>query len=671
MLRAIFLFLFFSFLFSCGQGNYSSETPGQDINLKDLTEIAPQQTIQNPLNSINTLSFKDTPKYVEVIGKSVDVDVSLKDFSCIKKGDKNVCVYSFNFTGGKGGRIHFKDMNLPPKSYIVVFDDNFKEKYTEEDKGEFWSVNFQSETVYIAFVYPVKKKLNASPFKIDKVSYIWGNSIHTGDISPAFARPTECETIDVKCETNTLDNDVWRFAKSSAMIILSYKGYTYQCSGNLIQTKKDKNDPILITAKHCIPDKEALKDAVFWFDVYNSGCNTYDSYKNKHFTRGGKLLATYPNDIALVEILGSLDTDKYKYSWIEWNETDKLRCKNTELLGFSYPKENPLKLHEGFLTEKCWIKSGEKLEVSCGNYFSSNGFKVFWEKGSIDKGSSGAALLRKCVLDNDEEKWFVSGVLSAKNKGCFPPDGIFADFDFFIKHSEEGKKILTEGLPDDELEENDNPDEVFFGNPVFWRSCNYYSYFKNLVLKDNDDDWFKFYVGKGCRLTTYINFNEKYGKIVVNLYDKRKKLIKHLENPKKLEYEAYENGEIYMQVSLVGDTYQTYNITFKKKPFINPPVVKVETDLGEPYKTKYERRVQFYKTDKNQVKLHIDVYDDIYPVEKLRICINTRFFGCKNWEKVKPEVILPLKNDRERIYIRVKNPLGQLSKSIMIFIYKK
>ncbi|NPA54133.1 MAG: hypothetical protein GXO21_05630, partial [Aquificae bacterium] len=306
------------FFYSCGSEYISNENIdnnkeiSSEISLEELTYLSPVSTINNPLYSISPQSMKDLPNFAEIIGKSVKVNISLEDFKCFLKGNKNVCIYSFEFLEGKGGRIHFSEVNLPENSKLILFNNKYKEIYTKDERKSFWSINFDTPQVYIAFIYPSYMSFSKSPFKIDTVSYIWGENSVISDIAPAFARPTECEIIDVNCATQSLERGKWRYAKSTSMVIISDDSFTYQCSGNLISSKKDPNDPLFITARHCFKDNdELIENAVFWFDYYSQYCDSFYESNKKHYIVGGKVLTKSKNDIALIEIKGKLNTKKH------------------------------------------------------------------------------------------------------------------------------------------------------------------------------------------------------------------------------------------------------------------------------------------------------------------------------------------------------------------------
>ena len=675
----VYLFIF-SFFFSCNNSFQSSKenTSKEGIDPYKYVDLANLQEVENP---IYTVSLKSLPKNVDIIGKSVSVNVTLNDFSCIKEKEKNVCIYGFHF-GKNGGRIHFSTISLPEDSHLIIFDKNFVQDESESIDNDFWSINFPSDTVYIYFDYPSSENLSKSPFVIDKVMYLWDKPIrYSPEIETSYARKTECKIYDVKCFTDTLDNDFWQYAKSSTMIITSDDTYTYQCSGNLISSKKHPKDPILITSAHCFKNDDMLKDAVFWFDYMNSGCETYDSYKNKHYIIGGKLLDVSRNDIALVEIEGAFNPEKYKYSWIKWEEDTK--CSG-DVLGFSYPRENPLSFHEGYISDNsCYIdfnKETKEIYISCRNVKRNNGFKVNWNTGSIDIGSSGSALLRKCMLDNDQEEWVIVGVLSGKDRGCNPPTGIYSNFYNYFKESETGNDILINGLPEDYYEENDNSDTAYFDGYFSQNICDAYLPLLRLTIRDNDEDWFVFYLPKGCKLRVEADYVNKYGNIDIALYDKNKHLIKEAFPKKKkreevLSYKSYKDQILYLRAKLKDDIFQTYSLHLHKDIDVKPPVFFVTTDEDRNNRNIPDNPfiiTKRYYTNKSRFNVYIDVEDNFYSEDEIGLCIRKIFSVCfskyaKPFEK--KHTFIFNKEKRYRYYISVRNKLEPARYIYKLYIY--
>ena len=672
-----FILLFFSFLYSCNSDFQSSNenSSSEKINPYRYTGLANSQDIENP---IFTVSIKSLPRNIDIVGKAVPVNVSIDDFNCIDEKEKTVCIFRFNF-GNNGGRIHFSQVKLPKDSHLLVFDKDFIQDLSNPVDNDFWSINFSSNSVYVYFDY--SSNLLDFPFVVDKVMYIWNKPIrYSSEIETSYAQKTECEIYDVKCFTDTLDNDVWRFAKSSAMIITSDDTYTYQCSGNLISSKKHPNDPILITSAHCFKDEGMVKDAVFWFDYMNSRCNSYDSYKNRHYTIGGKLLDISRNDIALVEIKGKLNPEKYKYTWVNWEEEGK--C-GGNFLGFSYPRENPLSFHEGYLSDNsCYIdfnKESKSIYISCRKVKENNGFKINWSTGSIDLGSSGSALLRKCLMDNDE-KWILVGVLSGRDRGCNPPTGIYSDFFNYIKHSEEGNDILTNGLPEDYYEENDNMETAYIDGYFSQNRCDMYWPLIKMTIRDNDEDWFGFYLPKGCKLRIEADFINQYGNIDLFLYDANGNLIKQGKQKKEkreevLSYKSNEDQFLYLRAKLKDDLFQTYSIHIHKDIAVDPPEFIVTTDEDKKEKSFPENSfliIKRYYTNKDKFNVYVDIKDNFYSKDELGVCINRFFSFCypKYVQPYKEKYTLNLEKEKKyRFYISVRNKLLSSKYIYKLYIY--
>ncbi len=677
MRSVFFILLFISFLYSCNSDLPSSKenSSPEKINPYRYIKFANSQDIENP---ISTVSIKSLPRNIDVVGKAVPVNVSIDNFNCIDEKDKTVCIFRFNF-GDNGGRIHFSHVKLPKDSHLLVFDKDFVQDLSNPVDNDFWSINFSSNSVYVYFDY--SSRLLDFPFIIDKVMYLWDKPLRfSSEIETSYTQKTECEIYDIKCFTDNLDNGFWRFARSSVMIITSDDTYTYQCSGNLISSKKHPKDPIIITSAHCFPDNEMAKNTIFWFDYVNSDCNSYDSYKNRHFAVGGKILDIYKNDIALLEIEGKLNPEKYTYSWINWEKKGK--CKG-DFLGFSYPRENPLSLHVGYLVSRnCFINFSQRnkgIYISCRDEGKNNGFKINWNIGSVDLGSSGSALLGKCFVDNDE-KWIIVGVLSGKDRGCHPPNGIYSDFFDYIKNSKNGNDFLTNGLPEDYYEENDNMETAYLDSYFSQNRCKMYIPLKKLTIRDNDEDWFGFYLPKGCKLRIKADFINRYGNIDFYLYDAEGNLIKK-GKPKKekreeiLSFFSDKDQFLYLRAKLEDDLFQSYNLYLYKEVAVKPPLFVVTTDKDKENKEFPKNSfliTKRYYTNKDKLNIYVNIKDEFFSQDELGVCIRNVFGFChpKFAKPYREKFTLNLKKEKVyKFYISVRNKLRSSKYIYKIYVY--
>ncbi|NPA54584.1 MAG: hypothetical protein GXO21_07980, partial [Aquificae bacterium] len=391
-----------------------------------------------------------------------------------------------------------------------------------------------------------------------------------------------------------------------------------------------------------------------------------------HYIVGGKVLTKSKNDIALIEIKGKLNTKKHRYTWINWGY--KKECSRYNLLGFSYPKENFLRYQEGHYSRKCDIESGKKLKVRCGNNISGNGFEVIWRKGSVDRGSSGSALLSFCRLDNNEYRWIITGVLSARNRGCDPANGIYGDFFTFLKENKKARNILTQGLPDDAFEENDYLYQAFNTDEIFNNVCGEIKKLKNLALKDNDDDWFSMTLPKGCRLVLNLDYISRYGDIGLEILDDRKNILYKTKDENKnkqtFSFLARKKERIYIHLYLKDDTYQNYNLSLFKERYADAPKIDVNVKNLVP-KIRYGGIQKEYYTNKPKIELLISYKSDFYNSRDLKLCVGRFLNSCRVWEPLRNPYIWNLDNKEGKYirYVSVKTPIGRYSNFKKIVVY--
>ncbi len=633
--------------------NSNTETSENDVSLKD---VSPVEVIENPLYISPSGLDKISNKKLPVLGKSVSTSVSIENFFKLEKNKKDIYVYGFFFKGGDGGRVHFKNVNLPEGAKITIFDENGRIwQEISQFKNQFWTGDIKSKYVYIKVEVPKNKKTS---LQIDKVIYIWGEPVYPGLIT-AQGKYTECPSQDIACETDDFSKGRWKYVHATSMYSFTDGMYLYQCSGSLILNHSGNPDPIFITSAHCIDNDEEAKTAAFWFDFKDSKCNSYDGDEYRHYVLGAKLLDVSPNDIALLQITGNLEVNKYTYQWIKWDNDEKI-SKDYSVFGISYPLENPAMYHEGYIVKPCYLNyNPEKgLIADCRNVRYRNGFKVNWDIGSIDFGSSGSPLLYPYEDNEGKTDWKIIGVLSAKEMGCNPPVGIYSDFYDYIKSDEKAFQILENGLPDDKYEENDfqNQASSRLDNPY---KCSLNREGKNLVVKLKDEDWYRFYLPKGCKLLLKPSYEKERGKVLFSLLDKNGNMIDIDNDGYFWEYTSDKKQYVFLRVSINENTYQNYSLKVKKIP-VNPnSKLSVKLNLDSPYLNK------IYYT------FSVDIKSDKYRPEDFKICKSLTPYECNYWFDYQKKYygFVGRKEKEYRLYVWGKDPEGKITNIYTIKTY--
>jgi len=203
--------------------------------------------------------------------------------------------------------------------------------------------------------------------------------------------------------------------------------------------------------------------------------------------------------------------------------------------------------------------SSDSFSWNCLFSLNYNGFRVENIIGSVDHGSSGAGLFYN--LNGD---WVIIGVLTGKDDICTPQNSFYFQFEDFYNYSAEARRILNNGLSDDDNFNGDNDTKSTAEDLFGTQTCGVGASFSERIVRWEDPDWYKIFLPKGCELNFKVYFNHSWGDIDVLALDSNGRLIAQSTTVNDTEEIVWLNDAydqyVYVKVFLVDDTYQGYNM---------------------------------------------------------------------------------------------------------------
>jgi lysyl endopeptidase len=219
-----------------------------------------------------------------------------------------------------------------------------------------------------------------------------------------------CE-LDVSCYP-TFDNE----SDATARMNFVSDGYSFECSGTLLNDRFASGTPWFLTANHCIPDQTTASTLqTDWF-YRSTGCDTGDLNPHSRTLTGGAslLYAAGDTDTAFMRLADAPPAGAYFAAWSNEGLDFGLR-----VAALHHPVGDLQKISLGTVTafKNCYVVDGTDY-FGCNQASPATGafFSVVNYLGVVEPGSSGSAVYRSDAASPPNR--FVVGQLYGSAASC-------------------------------------------------------------------------------------------------------------------------------------------------------------------------------------------------------------------------------------------------------------
>lgn len=378
--------LFISFIFLSLQGFAQYCTPGYPYSLKQKN-ISFNVPIQELAKVDQAALLKEDQERAEKgdllrVGVLQEVNLTMENsgrWDILPNGDRlwRVGVKS---EGALAVSFNFSKFEIPEGGEVYIYSPDFQQIIGMFDSrsvlpdGSFYTQDIVGDEMILEYYEPADVDFNGE-IAISSVDHSYKGNALKGYHGSAIG---DCH-INTICE----EGDDWRDQiKSVVFIKLSAGGYTYMCSGAMINNARQDNTPYVFTAEHCFESGATWK---FFFNYETHECDGTTGVANR-MAIGGSVVArdngTVSSDFMLLKITGNLtDVIKNNLYFAGWDRSATLSPKG---VGIHHPGGDYKKI------------SIPRLVVN-----GSGGYNKFWgatwytgaaNKGVTEQGSSGSPL---------------------------------------------------------------------------------------------------------------------------------------------------------------------------------------------------------------------------------------------------------------------------------------
>jgi lysyl endopeptidase len=219
--------------------------------------------------------------------------------------------------------------------------------------------------------------------------------------------------LDVSCYSTPWSDT----KKSVALMDFVEAGYSYSCTGTLLNDRAASNIPFFLSANHCVSDQTTASTLeTVWF-YHSSSCNNdYTNASATTVTGGATLLYnTTATDTSFLKLNRAAPSGAKYAGW--WPGLPAL---GTDMVGIHHPTGDKQKISFGYLADyaSCTISTSDG-DYSCSSASSStaNYLELVWRQGITETGSSGSGVWAK----HSDGNYYLVGQLWGGASDCSTP----------------------------------------------------------------------------------------------------------------------------------------------------------------------------------------------------------------------------------------------------------
>ena len=296
------------------------------------------------------------------------------------------------------------------------------------ERDDYWTALIPGDVIHVEVLVPSAIHPEAIGLRIPHLSY-FPKSHRKQQYADGFHYAGNCQR-DVACRPST--PALRQASDAVAKIIYTQRnGYSYTCTGTLLNNQNSPKRPLFVTARHCISTPGEARSVVTIWHYQTTECGGSAATIDRRVTQrhgGATLLSAHPVlDIALLALNESPPVGAQYQGW----STRKL-ARDEAVQGIHHPRGDAKKHSIGRVTYVDWWR---------GDRGASAGIEVSWaanhDAGVTEGGSSGSGLF---TLDDNGLLAFrgtlVGGSSSCRNPLSWRTDTYIPFSDFFpsVRH---------------------------------------------------------------------------------------------------------------------------------------------------------------------------------------------------------------------------------------------
>lgn len=307
----------------------------------------------------------------------------------------------------QGGATAF---DLPASDILAAIKRNRDAGDMSDHGRTFWTPAVESEEVTLEIALPQGVSSESVKLSVPMLSHV---SVKADDLAQLMiGQAASCE-VDVSCSS-----DVAAQSRATARMIFVKAGFSYACTGTLLNDAQSSGTPYFLSAAHCIGTQTNASSLTTYWSYKSQSCNVLVVDSAMTVLGGGATLlyASTATDTSFMR-LNSQPPASAVYAG--WSTTPPQF--GQELVGIHHPRGDLQKVSRGLLQGflSCTIGLSDSFSCREAPISSSSYLSPVWTSGTMESGSSGSGLFTSIGGSR-----YLVGQLKGGDASCQDPTGL-------------------------------------------------------------------------------------------------------------------------------------------------------------------------------------------------------------------------------------------------------
>lgn len=295
----------------------------------------------------------------------------------------------------------------------------------------FWTPVVESEEVTLEISLPPGTPADAVQVSVPMLSHV---TVKAQELETLMlGQAASCE-IDVNCSS-----DAAAQSRATARMIFVEGGYSYACTGTLLNDAQSSGNPYFLSADHCISTQTAASSLLTYWFFRSASCNARTLDPTVTQLNGGATLlyASTNTDTSFMRLNA---TPPVAAVFAGWSASPPQF--GQELIGVHHPRGDLQKISRGFLDGflSCSVGLTESFSCREAPQSLSTYLSAQWSLGTVESGSSGSGLFASINGSR-----YLVGQLKGGGASCQDPAGLNAYGRFDVAYNAALSRWLSPG----------------------------------------------------------------------------------------------------------------------------------------------------------------------------------------------------------------------------------
>ena len=300
-----------------------------------------------------------------------------------------------------------------------------------DDGRTFWTPVIESEEVTLEITLPAGTSADAVKVSVPTLSHVTLKAQQLETLM--LGQAASCE-IDVNCSSDAAPQ-----SRATARMIFVEGGYSFACTGTLLNDAKSSGTPYFLSAEHCISSQTAASSLLTYWFFRSASCNTQTLDPTVTQLNGGATLlyASTATDTSFMRLNGIPPAAAVFAGWSA--SPPQL---GQQLIGVHHPRGDLQKISRGALAGflSCSVGLTETFACREAPASISTYLAAAWSLGTVESGSSGSGLFASINGSR-----YLVGQLKGGAASCQDPAGLNAYGRFDIAYNAALSRWLSPG----------------------------------------------------------------------------------------------------------------------------------------------------------------------------------------------------------------------------------